>query len=630
MPELSTLLNRPGGLDGKTFRAYQFANLAAMDADEQTATISLPPGIYDVAANLTLNKPVVFQPGAKIRPASGVTVHLAGGFYAGDWDWVFDLSNGGKVTGDKAAYGHTTPQQFGAKADGVADDHAAIEAAIEFATLNTVRDEYAWGIDVCFPPTDAHYRVSETIIVNRTIKLYGGSPAHRSLGAVKIVGDDGIGAVMFIQHPGGVSAPVEYVPPKNYGGQRAHLLHLRFEAANSGMVDFGVIHNCVAIIEYCSAQGFKTCGFFAHAQTSGALDLTADPWGSENGLGVMYGNVNQSRYIGCFSRGITQGPGFAARGNNAGMVHYDECDANGCKGAGFLENTNIGCVYFHCHTAQNTYKVLHNGAFYMCIKGHVSGSTTEPGVGANWKTYWTTVGATVKDADWATATQYRPCGAINVCAAASPTTIIGHYSEGGIEKGIIPRADTKVLGGPISEGRVIRHPEIGMAHIYGGRLVNSPAYWEGEDANGNGFGSALGDDQTVPDMLMFGHTEDDASKATTWKLAYQSVRKGYSLIRKGVTRVMEIAGTGWSQGGYSGVGHIAFQQGILVGAGGTSSTYVGIKAVTNFASITGTVVRGQVFLYQQPTAGGKVGAVVITGGTVGSGAVLKEFGAIDA
>lgn len=627
--ELSALLNRSGGLDGKTDRAYQYASLAAMDAS-QSPSINLPRGDYAASADLTLTKPVVFAVGAKLVPADGVTVHLAGGFYAGDWQHVFDLSQGGKVTGDRACYGHTTPQQFGALADGTTDDHAAIEAAIEYATLNPIRDEYAFGIDVHFPPTNAYYRVSAPIIVNRTILLEGSSPAHRSLGAVKIIGDDGIDCVMFLQNPGGNSAPVEYIPPKLYGAQRAHLKNLRFEPATAGGIDIGVIHNVSCIFEYCAANSFKLCGFLAHAQTSGAYTLTADPWGSYNGLGVMFGNVNQARYLGCFARGTTEGVGFAARGNNAGMVHYDECDANGNNGAGFLENSTIGCFYAHCHTAQNTWKVLHGGVYYMAIKGHTSSSTTEPGAGEDWRIYWTTVNATVKDADWATDTVYRPCGAINVSAAVSPTTIIGHYSEGGIEKGIVARADTKVLGGSISEGRVIRHPELSIAQVFGGRLVNSASYWQGSSPDGAAFGSGLGDDPETPTLLTFGHSQDDAARiAGTWRLNYQDTRGGYSLLRAGTVRLLELSGTGWSQGGYTGIGHIAFQQGILLGAGGTASNYVGIKAATNLAAITGAVVRGQVWYYSQPTAGGKIGAVCTTAGTVGSDAVIKEFGAID-
>lgn len=628
MPELSTLLNRPGGLDGKTHRAYQHANLAAMDASEAPC-ITLPAGVYDVSSNLTLSKPVAFQPGARIRPANGVTVHLAGGFYAGDLDWVFDLSNGGKVTGDKTCYGHTTPQQFGAKADGVADDHAAIEAAIEFATLATVRDEYAWGIDVCFPATSAHYRVSEGIVVNRSLRIYGGSPGHRSLGAVKIVVDDENTFGMFFQHPGGLSGDANYTPPKSYGAQGAMMENIRIEPATPGGVDVGVLHNCVVKFDSCIAEKFRMVGFFAHGQSSGTYDPTADPWGEQNGHGTMFGNVNHSRYVGCFARGTTEGPGFVARGNTAGIVHYDTCDANGNNGAGFIDNSSVGCLYLHCHTAQNSWKVLHNGQHYMCIKGHVAGTDSEPGVGADWLRFWTPVVATIKDADWTSGATYRPMGAVNILSGSAPASIIGHYTEGGIEKGIIPRAATKVFGGWVSQGRVIRHSEIGEAQILGSGLSNSPARWQGEDSAGT-FGCGLGSDYTVPDFLTFGHFDDDSVRPTNaWKLAYNLVRRGYSLIRAGTLRVMEIAGSGWSQGGYSGVGHIAFQQGILVGAGGTSSTYVGIKAVTNFASITGSVVRGQVFLYQQPTAGGKVGAVVITGGTVGSGAVLKEFGAID-
>lgn len=629
MPELSTLLNRVGGLDEKTYQAYQYANLAAMDSGEAPAIV-LPAGVYAVASNLTLTKPVQFAPGAKLRPANGVTVHLAGGFYAGDFDHVFDLSAGGKVTGDKSCYGHTTPQQFGAKADGVQDDLPFIEAAVEYATLSPIRDEYAWGIDVHFPPTNAHYRISAPWVINRTIAIRGGSPGHRSLGQVKVICDDGdYDFAVFFQHPGGLSAVEGYTPPKPYGAQGAVMANLRIEPVTPGGIRVGVLHNCVVKFDTCIAEGFEICGFFAHGQSAGTYDPGADPWGDEDGHGTMYGNVNHSRYVGCFARSTTAGPGFAARGNTAGIVHYDTADANGNNGAGFLDNTSVGCFYLHCHTAQNTWKVLNDGVYYMCIKGHTATADNEPGTGVDWQTYWTTVVSTLEDATWALDTVYRPCGAVNVCSGSSPATIVAHYTEGGIEKGVVPRGATKVVGGWVAQGRVIRHPEYGGAQVFGSRLSNSPTGWQWE-VGSEVFGSSLGESDGAPNFLIFGHNQDDAVRTVaTWRFGYQTARGGYSMTRAGTSRVMELSGTGWSQGGYSGVGHIAFQQGILLGIGGTGSSYTGLKSAVNLAGITGTVVRGQIFLYSQPSPGGKIGAVCTTAGTVGSGAVLKEFGVID-
>jgi hypothetical protein len=111
-------------------------------------------------------------------------------------------------------------------------------------------------------------------------------------------------------------------------------------------------------------------------------------------------------------------------------------------------------------------------------------------------------------------------------------------------------------------------------------------------------------------------------------MAWSNVRQSYEMIRKGTTRAWALTGSAWSLGNHSGAGRILFPLGAVFGGVGASS--VDVKSATNLAAITGSVTAGTIWLYSAPAAGGRIGVVCTTSGTVGSSAVLKEFGAIDA
>lgn len=102
------------------------ANLAAADA--AAAAVDKPlivrPGTHLVSSALTINSPMTFRPGALIKPASGITVHLRGGVDA-PLTQIFDLSAGGKVVVAKSV---AVPDWWGAVGDGVADDQKALRA----------------------------------------------------------------------------------------------------------------------------------------------------------------------------------------------------------------------------------------------------------------------------------------------------------------------------------------------------------------------------------------------------------------------------------------------------------------------------------------------------------------------
>ena len=310
------------------------------------------------------------------------------------------------------------------------------------------------------------------------------------------------------------------------------------------------------------------------------------------------------------------------------------CDAKVNNGSGFWDGSAIGNVYMNCHTTGNTVKVLNNGTYYMCITEHTASALNEPGVGAEWEEYWVEITATTEDTAWTTATFYRGCGAINVANRAALTTIIGHYTEGGIEKGIIPGNSTMIFGGQaVANGRIVRHPNIGGATVVGSALSNSPSHWKHVNDADEEYGSALGSRSGYgsPEFFTFGHSNDSAQAPSIWKLRWNDTRNQYGYSREGGNDVFGLTGADFSQDGYSGAEHVIVPNGLLIGDdSGATPRYARIRSIQNNSAISGVVVRGDIFYYTEPVAGGKIGAVVVTAGTVGSDAVVKEFGVIDA
>lgn len=101
---------------------------AAILAANAEGPVYLPPGNYAVASNMTLTNNIKFEPGAKLKPASGVVVTLDGSYTAEDTQYVFDISAGGSFVINARSY--VTTKHFGALGDNVADDTSETNAAI--------------------------------------------------------------------------------------------------------------------------------------------------------------------------------------------------------------------------------------------------------------------------------------------------------------------------------------------------------------------------------------------------------------------------------------------------------------------------------------------------------------------
>lgn len=109
---------------------------AAILAADGEGPLVLPPGTYAVASNMTLTKKPKLEPGAILKPASGVNIAIQDGYEAHDLQQVFDLSDGGTVT--ISGQPHITPYHFGAVGDGVTDDYVPLQATLS-STVKKIR-----------------------------------------------------------------------------------------------------------------------------------------------------------------------------------------------------------------------------------------------------------------------------------------------------------------------------------------------------------------------------------------------------------------------------------------------------------------------------------------------------------
>lgn len=567
----------------------------------------------------------VFQAGTFLYEGAG----------SGATDHNLTNAGGSKIYVLPDETGSVNVMAFGAVGDGTTDDTAAFEAAFEARSFAVVRDEYATTYRVVIPPTNAGYYITNDLVIKRNIIIEGAAPHGRSQTGSKLIFSDACNAGFWFRHPAGDSSPagtyeadIAAIGDGDWGSGRSILRNLHLEPDNAGMVDYGVIFNNIVQIENVHCQNFKYAGFFGHAQTTGSASY-GTPTGV-TGAGTMAGNINGSLLTFCHARDTTEGPGFAVSGNNAGIVNFFNCDANGNVGPGFRLDTTIGCHLAFCHTQGNTIRITHGGNYYMPIKRHTSSAAlNEPGVGSAWEEYWVLSSATTGGTAWADATLYREAGGVNVTDVAGVEhTILGHYTEGGVEWGIIPRGATVIVGGAAVAGRVyLDSGDVDNVQIYGAGISNTPVKWEYDDGTYEA-GASMGAVALATTFFQAGHTDDpDVTSAyNTFKITYSPVRNAYEITKDGTT-LMSFPTSNWSSGSYSGKGIPFLNAGVIISG---ASTAVRLRGASSAASgPTGTVVVGDTYLYQTGAPGAYGMGRVTTAGTIGSTAVLKGMAAIE-
>ena len=331
------------------------AALAAYDSSLGTGeALILAPGTYLVNSNLTISHVVQFRPGAKIKPASGVAVGLSLGYFAGDYQQVFDLSAGGSITVAKTASGYVTPCQFGAAADGVADDTAEAKMAI-----SAVGAPGRTGTGTVFFPRGT-YKLSECLNLQDRITLYGetGTSYGRPLSVLRWPANccgiichahnttaDSLGynhALKTVEFPGGETRMA-------LGSVIKHLTLLgngvstpaatAFDWATHGLrIKHGMVDVSNLYIAYWQGCGISIRG------TSGVGESVLKEY--EGGPNLMC--LKDITIQDCAGHGIY------VDGQDTNAGYFIGINSDGNRGWGIWDNSFLGNTYIACHVTGNT------------------------------------------------------------------------------------------------------------------------------------------------------------------------------------------------------------------------------------------------------------------------------------
>ncbi|SFF16480.1 Pectate lyase superfamily protein [Paenibacillus algorifonticola] len=111
---------------------------------EDSDTIIVPKGIYALHSSVSIpaTKRLVFDQNARFRPKKNITLTVNGPVDADAFDWIFDLTLGGKIAG-YIKIDTIYPQWFGAKADNMTNDYLAIQNAEDIASTSTATVVFA-------------------------------------------------------------------------------------------------------------------------------------------------------------------------------------------------------------------------------------------------------------------------------------------------------------------------------------------------------------------------------------------------------------------------------------------------------------------------------------------------------
>jgi len=171
-----------GVLDVRAFGAVgdgvtdDTAAIDAADAAASASGILVPPGTYALASNLTITSPITFLPGAKLRPASGVTVTISGQVLAGPYQQIFDISAGGTARITSRGATETFVTWWGAIGNGSTDDTTEFQAAIN-NTWNVTGDT---GSQAKLRVPKGAYLISSPLIIGKNTTIDGDGGANFS------------------------------------------------------------------------------------------------------------------------------------------------------------------------------------------------------------------------------------------------------------------------------------------------------------------------------------------------------------------------------------------------------------------------------------------------------------------
>lgn len=209
----------------------------------------VPAGTYSIASNLTLSKAWTFARGAKIKPASGVTITFEDMPDAGRYT-IFDTSAGGSISfGFLKITPRVFPEWWGARGD--QSTSAAVNAAA-FLAAATALPNYGGVIDLAA----GYYRLSAFAIARDHVAIEG-------VGATATVLRFEATTGTCVKWDGASGAPIQYLVLRN--------LRIFGDATNATPGD--AIALDIEYIENCILDNVRITGFYTGIRGSGVYGL---------------------------------------------------------------------------------------------------------------------------------------------------------------------------------------------------------------------------------------------------------------------------------------------------------------------------------------------------------------------
>lgn len=349
--------------DGQTddYRALNEVRLKLGGA----GTAYFPPGVYRVGSDLTLNCTADFALGATLKPNAGVTITLAGPVTTAPNQRIIALGTAGTVaiTGPMSSGGgEYNVKAFGAKGDGVTDDTAAIQQAIDACaaagggTVFLPAGTYLVSIRV--HPENANWATA--LIIENYVTLVGDGIERTTILLAPIpnaipagCNPSWKGMVTSVGTPSGGNAGVglrdltidgnainqTFVPPDSMHG--AFLNRTR-----GAWFTRVLIKNLYG--ELPGPPGETT-----HFECSRSIDVHYTDChalrddSSDTATGFSANNSTSVEYKGCTARSMTHGMGFTHW--TSALIRYVNCHAYWNDYAGFNSEISEHVTYVGCH-----------------------------------------------------------------------------------------------------------------------------------------------------------------------------------------------------------------------------------------------------------------------------------------
>jgi hypothetical protein len=530
-------------------------------------------------------------------------------------DYHITTAGGIKLYCQPTPAGHFNFAQTGADKTGVADCWDKLDRLLKYnGVLYPATGWYRIGPAIYFPP--GIYYISQTVeLKHHTVRLFGDS------------GRNGTPATI-LKWPAGVTGIVVH---------RANTIPGGSESPNTTAADGTIIEHLSLISTVITGPGGTSKSSHGIYMRAAAMVncCTINDWGGD-GIhiaaaagygGASEGNANGWRVVDCF----------IVRTENGVFCDGPDVNAGSCIGLSTVyirrwtvwDSSFLGNTWINCQSAAGGREtnaagtILYSTAFTKYGGVHYqihpsaaadAGITTTPGTNSS---VWVPIGTNgYYPPDW-TGTEpsgfYRSGGPYLTDNLNAGTVFVGCYTEGG-------QGQSFLLGPQVSLGGFMG----GYGTFIGGS-AGAIRVAKGSFSYASTTISGQSNNVTINESDGVFLTLEMKGGATPTGLPWRLKATGDGLY-------MDKGNSGTAQafaiGGAAATYPYSMAMTRLVLGGGINSVAQLTRTATA-APATGNYVRGDIIFITLPSAAGKVGWVCTTGGTAGSTAVFKQFGAID-